>query len=175
MLAYLSATRIFRSRDHESSQYARVRVGFNRLNFDSDKCTDYGRTSYRSSSEASFRHCIWGKFHNGCQVLLLPSAMSPKGLLIEKTCGRPTLYDLACEIIHQYQRFSKQPMSCPWRAERVRASPPHKYWPSTWLVSCFRLLKLLFLDLVFDLPISLWSILFNSLSNYTPSRVRGIE
>jgi len=43
-----------------------------------------------------------------------------------------------------------------------------KYLTSTWLVSCFHLLRLLFLDLVFHLPISLWSILFNSLSTKLP-------
>ena len=78
--AYLYATRIFRSHDHESSQYAHVRIGFNTLNFERDTRTDYWRTFYGSSSEASFHHCIWGKFTNRCQVLHLPTAMSPKEL-----------------------------------------------------------------------------------------------
>jgi len=91
MCVYLSATRIFLSRDRESSQYAQIRNGFNRYNFDRDTRTDYGREFYGSSSEARFRHCIWGKFSNQCQVLLLlyfsatlqwvkvlPTVISPK-------------------------------------------------------------------------------------------------
>jgi len=62
--AYLSATRIFRSHDRECSQYAQLRVGFKRLNFDRNTRTDYWRPFYGSSSKPSFRHCIWGKFSN---------------------------------------------------------------------------------------------------------------
>jgi len=64
MCTYLSAMRIFLLPDRESSQYAQVGVGFNRLNFDSDTRSDYWRTFYGSSSEASFCHCIQGKFSN---------------------------------------------------------------------------------------------------------------
>ena len=99
---FICYTHIVRSRGHESSQYARVRAGFNRLHLDRDLCTDDWRMFYGSSSEASFRHWIRGKFSNRRQVLLLPTAMSPKELLIEKTCGWPTLYNLACKIIQQY-------------------------------------------------------------------------
>jgi len=42
---------------------------------------------------------------------------------------------------------------------------PHQL--NKYLVLCVRLLKSLFLNLAFDLPISLWSVLFNSLSNLT--------
>jgi len=37
----------------------------------------------------------FGEFSNRCRVLTLPTAMSPKELLIEKTHGQPILYDLA--------------------------------------------------------------------------------
>jgi len=80
--------RIFRSRDRESTQYTRVRVRFNRLNFDQDTCTGYWKTFYGSSNEASFHHCIFETFSNRCQVLLLSAAMS--------------LYNLACKIIQLY-------------------------------------------------------------------------
>jgi len=88
---------ILLSHDRESSQYAQVRVGVNRLNFDLDTHTDYWRKFYRSSSEASFHHYIWGKVSNRCQAQLLPTAMSPQELLIEKTYGRLMLYNLACK------------------------------------------------------------------------------
>ena len=64
---HFSAMCSFCSRDRDSSQYAQVRVGFKRSNFDCDTGTDYWRTFYGSSSEASFRHYIGGKFvHSYC-------------------------------------------------------------------------------------------------------------
>ena len=41
MSTHLSVTRIFQSSDRDSSQYAQVRVGLKRLNFDRDTRTDY--------------------------------------------------------------------------------------------------------------------------------------
>jgi len=74
----------FLSHDCVSSQYTPVRIGFKRLNFD----------------------------HTLIIGWLLPTAMSPpKELQIEKTCGLPRLYDLACKNIQQNQRFKKQPLS----------------------------------------------------------------
>jgi len=68
--------RVFsRSGDRESYQYSQVRIEFNRLNF--DRGTDYWRTFYGLSSKATFRHRIWGKCSKRCQVLLLPTSMSP--------------------------------------------------------------------------------------------------
>jgi len=97
------------------------------------------------------------KFTN--QVLLLPTAMSLKELLTEKTWGRLTLYKVGYKSAQQYYLSNKEPMSYPWRAAGVRVF--RNNWTSTWLVSCFCLLISLFVDLL----ISLWSILFNSLSN----------
>jgi len=64
MCGYLSAARIFQSHVFDSAQYTQVRVGFNKFNFDRDTHAQYSRTFYGSSSEASFRRCIWGKFSN---------------------------------------------------------------------------------------------------------------
>jgi len=84
MCTYLSAMRIFGSCNRDSCQCSSIRMGFKRLNFDRDTRTDYWRTPNGSSSEASFRRCIWRKISNRCQVLLLPSAMSPQEILDEK-------------------------------------------------------------------------------------------
>jgi len=43
MCAYLSAMRIFRSRDLDFSQHAQVRIRFKGLNFDHDAHSDYWR------------------------------------------------------------------------------------------------------------------------------------
>ena len=88
--------------------------------------------------------CNWIKFSNRCHILLLPTAMTPKELLIEKDCGRPMrrtvvgrcsstcyweglwsadeedcgrpmLYELACKNIQQYQCSNKQLIACPRR------------------------------------------------------------
>ena len=75
-----------------------ISIRFNRLNFGRDTRTGYWRPFYGLSSEASFRHWIWAKFSNRCQVLLLPIAMSPRELLIEKTCGRPMPLTLPAKL-----------------------------------------------------------------------------
>ena len=94
---YLSTVWTFWSCDCDPFQYAQVRMRLMRLNFDNDTRTDFLRTFYGSSSEASFHHCIWRKITNLCQVLLLPTAMLPnKELPIEQSFSRQTLCGLAC-------------------------------------------------------------------------------
>ena len=87
---------------YHSSQYPQVCIEFKIFNFYRDARNDYWRTFHGSSSKASFRYCNWGKSSKRCQVTLLPTGMSPKELLIEKTCSRTTFDDLACNRIQQY-------------------------------------------------------------------------
>jgi len=47
------------------------------------------------------------------KVVLLPTAMLSKDLLVEKICGRLMLYDLACKNIQQHQCSNKQLMIYP--------------------------------------------------------------
>jgi len=94
-----------------------MRVGFKRLNLDSSMCTDYWRRFYGSSSEASFRHCIWRKIQQSVSSFTfthrdvtqritkwekLGSADAPRPCL-EKHTAIP-----AFSQTDQYQRSHKQ-------------------------------------------------------------------
>ena len=126
MCAYLFAMRIFRSRDHEPSQYAQGRVGFNRLNFfDHDRRTSCWRAFYGSSSEASFRHCVWRKF-NRLNSKSMSSFAFTHCNVAERVANWKDLW--SAEVLQpRLQNYTAmlmfQQISYPWRAATVWGFP----------------------------------------------------